>query len=183
MACGPGIRAGDEIIADGVQKMVRLGMSADEAADAPVIDDVVDVLDAALGLGIAALVVDPEVVRVGDVGDGVGERAEALRVHALADDAVLKRDVVAAAREAEAIPAAPFDAAMVKNHVAAAGKIDGAFALVAGDAFAEAQVADDDVVFAAEGNRAAVKRDAVAGRGRPVEGDVAADGDDWISTG
>ena len=42
--------------------MVRLRMSADEAADAPVIDDVVDVLNAALGLRIAALVVDPEIV-------------------------------------------------------------------------------------------------------------------------
>jgi len=72
-------------------------------------------LDAALGLGIAALVVDPEIVAVGDVCHGIGERAEALRVNTFADDAVLKRDVVAATREAETIPAAPFDAAMVKK--------------------------------------------------------------------
>jgi len=52
---------------------------------------------------------------------------------------------------------------MVKNHVAAAGEINGAFSPVAGDAFAEAQVADDDVVLSTEGNGTFVKRDAIAG--------------------
>ena len=80
-------------------------------------------------------------------------------------------------REAEAIPAAPFDAAMIKNHVAAAGKIDGAFALVAGDAFAETQVADDDIVSPLKETRASVKCDALAGRVLPGKRDVAADGD------
>src|ERR1035441_4600390 len=102
-----GIWPGDEIISDDILKMIRAGMSANQTAHAPVIDDVVDILNFSLGLRIAALVVDPKIVRVGDVGHGIGERAEALRVHALADDAVLKRDVVAALREAEAIPPAP----------------------------------------------------------------------------
>src|ERR1035441_3681423 len=144
-----GIRPGDEIVADDILKMIRARMSADEAADSPVINDVVDILNAALRLGIAALVVDRDVVRVGDVGPGIGDRAEALRVHALADDAILEGDVVAALRETETIPTAPFDAAMIENHVAAVRKVHGTFALVAGNALAKTQVADDDVFLPA----------------------------------
>ena len=74
--------------------------------------------------------------------------------------------------EAEAIPAAPFDGAMIKNHVVAAGEVDGAFALVAGDALAETQVADDDVMAAAEGGGTAVEHDAVAGRSLAGQGEM-----------
>ena len=49
--------------------------------------------------------------------------------------------------------------------------------LVARDALAESQVADNQVVLAAKGNGAAVKHDAVAGRGLPGQGEIAADGD------
>src|ERR1035438_6402125 len=157
--------------------MIRPRVSAHETTDAPVINHVVDVLNPALRLRIAALVVDPEIVRVRDVGHGIGKRAEALRVHAFADDAVLKRDVVAALREAEAIPAAPFDAAMIKNHLAAAGKIHGTFSLVPGNAFAEAQITHNDIFLSAERNGTAIKRDAVAGRGLALKREVAADGD------
>src|SRR5881394_396934 len=108
--------------------MIRSRMSADEATHAPVINNVVDILAVALGFGIAALAVDPEVMGVGDISHGIGKRAEALRIHTLANDAVLKSDFAAALCEPEAIPAPPLDAAMIKNHVTATGKIDGAFA-------------------------------------------------------
>src|ERR1035437_6373057 len=171
------IRSGDEIIADGIQKMIRPGVSAHETADTPVADHVVNLLNRSLRLWIAALVVDPKIVRVGDVRHGIGERTEALRVNALADDAVLKRDVVAALRDAETIPAAPLDAAMIKNHVTAVGKINGTFSLVALNAFAETQITHDDIALAAEGNGASVQHDAVAGRGLAGERDAAVDGD------
>ena len=131
-------------------------MSADQAADSPVIDDIVDVLNFSLGFWIAALVVNPEIVRVGDVGHGIGERTKALRIHALSDDAILKCDVVAALGEAEAIPSAPFDAAMIEHHIAAAGKVNRAFTPVACDPFAETQVPDNDIFLAAEGYGTAV---------------------------
>lgn len=171
-----GRRAFDEIISDDVELMIGGGMSANQTADAPIADDVVDVLNRAFGLGIAALIVDPKIVRVSDVGRGIGERTEALRVNAFADDAVLESDVVAALRDAETIPASPFDAAMVKNHVAAAGKIDGTFSFVAFNAFAETQITNDDVARTAEGNGTSVKNNAVAGRRLAENGDVAADG-------
>ena len=171
-----GVGPGDEIISDGIQKMIRARVAAHEAADAPVVNHVVDILDAALRLGIAALVVDPEIVRVGDVRHGIGERTEPLRVHAFAYDAVLKREVVAALRDAQAIPAAPLNGAVIENHVAAAGKIHGTFAAIAADAFAETQVTHDDVLLAAERNGAAVKQDAITGRRLAEDGKVAGDG-------
>src|SRR5207249_8177538 len=61
-----GGRAFDEIISDAIELMVGGGMSAHEAGDAPVADDVVEVLNRALGLGVAGLVVNPEVVAVGE---------------------------------------------------------------------------------------------------------------------
>ncbi len=157
-------------------------MSTDKTTNTPIIHDIIDILDFAFRLGIAALVVDPEVVRVGDVRHGIGERTEALRINAFADDAVLKRDVVAALREAEAIPASPFNTAMVENHVAAAGKIHGTFSLVAGNAFAETQVAHDDIFLSAERNGASVKRDTLARRRIAEDGNVAADGDVGFET-
>ena len=62
-----GGRAFDEIVADGVELMVRAGMAADQASHAPVIDDIVDVLDRAFGFWIAAVIMNPEIVAEGDV--------------------------------------------------------------------------------------------------------------------
>ena len=89
---------------------------------------------------------------------------------------MLKRDVVAALRKTEAIPTAPFDAAMVKDHRIPAGKIHRAFAPVARDAFAEAQEAHDDIMLAAKGNRAAINHHAGAGRGLTEQRNIAAYG-------
>src|SRR6202000_1517114 len=113
---------------------------------------------------------DPEIVRIGDICHVIGQRAEALRVHALADDAVLKRDIVAPLREAEAIPASPFDAAMIKDHIATAGKIDRAFAFVAGDAFAKTHVTNDDILLSAKRRGSAINRNAIAGCGLTENG-------------
>src|SRR4051812_14709445 len=153
--------------------MIRRRVSASQAGDAPVVDDVVDVLNRSLGLWVAALVVDPQVAGDGDIGDGIDEGAEALRVDRFADDAVLYGHVVRALRDAHAIPAAPLDRAVVEDDVARAGHVDRAFTLVAVDAFSHTQVTNDDVVGSTERKRAVVQANALARRGLAGDGDVA----------
>ena len=63
---------------------------------------------------------------------------------------------------------------MIKNHRVAAGETHGTFAFVAGNAFAEAQVAGNDIMAAAKRNRAAINHHAIP-RGRlPGQRNIAA---------
>lgn len=169
------IRPGNEVIPDRIEEMVRFRMSAHETADAPIVNHVVDILDAALGLGITALIIDPEVVRVSDVRHGIGKRSKPLRINAFTNNAILERNVVAASGEAQAIPTTPLDAAMIENHFRAAGKINRAFTFIATDSFPKSQVANNDVALTAERNRTAMEGDALARGGAAVERHVAAD--------
>src|SRR5579862_3613160 len=90
----------DKIISDDIEFVIGFRMSADEAVHAPVINNVIDVLNGALGFGIAAFVINPKIVAEGDIGDGVHQSAESLGIDALAEDAVLESDIVAAVGQA-----------------------------------------------------------------------------------
>src|SRR5437764_11442831 len=144
--------------------MVRAGMTADEAGDAPVVHHIVDVLNGAFSLGISALIVQPEIVAEGNICDRIHKRAKALRVYRLANDAVLECEVMAARSHPEAVPPAPFNRDMVEDHICAAGDVDRAFAPVSPDALAKAQETDNHVARTAERNRLAIKGNAVAWR-------------------
>lgn len=88
-----GVGAFDEVVADEVGVVVCGGVAADVAVDAPVVDDVVDVLDMAFAFGVSALVVNPEIVAEGEEV-AFAETAEALGNDAFADDGVLDGGVV-----------------------------------------------------------------------------------------
>ncbi len=167
----------DEVVVDDIDGVVGGGVAAGEAGVAPVVDEVVDVLDGGFDCGIAALVVEPEVVGEGDAFDGVYEGAEALGVDGGADDTVFDGDVVAAFGEAHGVPAAPLDGAVVEDDVVDGCHVNGAFARVAVDALAEAEVADDDVVMVGEGSGAVVEADALTGGGLAEDGGVVGDVD------
>src|SRR4051794_37520060 len=105
-------------------------MAADVTADAPVINDVIDVLDDALGFWIAALVTDPEIMREGDVV-ALAEAAEPLRTHSGTDDAVLKGDIPGLAQP-DAIPTTPLDRDVIEDDRVALREPDSVLLFLAG---------------------------------------------------
>ena len=98
----------DAVDQAGKSEKNALGMAAHQARHSPIIHHVVNVLDRPLRLRVAALVVYPKIMAVGDVAHRIRERTEPLRIDAFADDAILKRNVAAALREAETIPSPPW---------------------------------------------------------------------------
>ena len=91
---GLGRRAGQEKIVDDVAFPDRLRVGADQAAArTPVVDHVADVLAVGLILGIAAFVIDEKIMMGRYVPRSIEQKAESLRRYALADDAMLHRDV------------------------------------------------------------------------------------------
>ena len=92
-------------------------MPAAQTGLAPVIHDIVDVLNRALDLGIAAFVAHPKVVAQRHIGHRIDQRTEALRMHPLGHEAILHGDVVALHGDAQVVPAPPLDRAMVDDDV------------------------------------------------------------------
>ena len=134
-------------------------------------------MDFALGLGIAALVVDEKVVAEGDVV-ALAQAAEPLRRHAFADDAVLKSHVHGIIH-VHGVPAPPFNRDVIENQVAGMDDVDRAFfVLPRRDALPEPDVADHDVADPGKRDFVIPRRDAVAGRGLAGDGEVAADAQD-----
>ena len=171
-AMGAGARPGDKVVADHVQHVVGGGMPPYQADHAPVVNHIIDILNLPLRLGVAALVVDEQVVAEGHAV-ALAEAAEALRIDAFADDAVLDGEIGAGV-EVHRVPAAPLDGDVIEDDVVAVGEVDGAFLILAGgEALAETNVAEDQVMRGGQGNLGAYGADAGAGRGAAVDGDVA----------
>src|ERR1700678_4241091 len=106
-----------------------LTVSAHVTGDSPVINHVVDVLHRSLGFGIAALVIDPKVMREGDIV-ALAKAAESLGINPFADQAILERDILGFG-EPDAIPSAPFDGNMIDYDVLAIADSERCFALTA----------------------------------------------------
>src|SRR6185437_8277256 len=84
------LRALNEIVVDEITFPWRGGMATLHAARInPVVHHIVDVLAVGLQFWIAIIIVNPEVVMDGHELFAVEQCAKVLRVHALADDAIL----------------------------------------------------------------------------------------------
>ena len=114
-----GGRTGDEVIPDHVQGVSGGGMSATQSRFAPIIDDVINILDSALGLGVSAFVTHPQVVAKSNIVYTVDERTETLRMDAFGHETILNSDIVAIDGYAQVVPPAPFDRAVIDNDIKA----------------------------------------------------------------
>src|ERR1019366_1614257 len=140
-----GGRAFDEIVANEIGVMIGARVAADEPGDAPVINHVVDVLNGPFGLGIAALVANPEIADERNLL-ALAKTTESLRGDARPDDAVLESDVFADIH-INRVPTAPLNGNMIEDHIPPPGNVNGAlFVLTRGQALANAQMPNNGVV-------------------------------------
>ena len=193
-----GAGAFDEVVAD-VIHVGRLGAAGAVAGEvAPVVEDVVAEIEVdggvvvGAGAGVAALVVDVEIVQPGQSAREVGgdNGAEAVGtlgvdgiVEGLGDVAPLGGDIVGVAGGAQDLVHGPGGGAVVENDIDAVPDGDGVVLAGGVGAEAGAKVADDEIVRADAQievfERDSAARGALAGDGyaRFVDGEIGGEGD------
>ena len=140
-------RAFDEVVVDEVGVVVGARMAADVAGASPVIHDVVDELNGSFGLGITALVTNPEIADEESLLT-LAKAAEPLRGDARSDDTILESDVLGGVH-VNRVPTAPLNGDVIEYHIFAAVDVNGALlVLPRGKALADAQMPNDDIVRA-----------------------------------
>ena len=172
---GRTVRPGNEVVVHHVLIVVGSRVSADDA-HAIVIDHIIIILQIALHLRVAALVVGPEAVVDGPVACAVGDRAKALWLNAFRVDAILPGHVVGIL-DVDIVPRTPRHRAVVHDEVLALVQRQRTLAAVHTLAATHTDVAHDDILRLRGDDTATIDGDALAWCRLSGNGDVAGNGD------
>ena len=168
---GRSVRTGNEVIVHQVLIVVGSRMSAHHAIRV-VIYHIVVILDIALHLRVAALVVLPQTVVNSPVAGSIGNGPEALRFYTFGDYAVLPRDVVGIGN-VYIVPRSPRHTAMVHDDIVAFVKRKRTLLGIDTRTATHTEVADNDIRALRSYHTSAIDSDTLARSCLPGNGDIA----------